>query len=638
MRAQTLQVSWHGGEPVLSLDFSPSGLLATGGLDKTVRLWKLVVHPESPDTPPTLAFVYELKHHTTAINAVRFSPDGCTLASGADDGHIILWRPAPHEPPPLLFGTEANKDNDPAHLWRPRKHCRGITGDVSDLSWAADSSALAAGTLSNELNLVNNSNGDVLARYHHHVHFVQGVSWSPRGDQILTMSLDKSLKAYCLKEYAGQGSGAKKPRGAVGLATRAAEFNKPDTLRMRPFLSSRTQTPATETDQPPPGPSGQRRISDQGTITNHHHHHHNNNNNMDTGGDQPQPPVGDGDPTTALDGTHDGTTRKRKKERYALFHDEQSVGFYRRLAFSPCGSFAVAPAGLLPTSPKDDQPRNCTYVLSRNDLMNPVAVLLGPTTPTVAVRFCPVPFALRAMSTKVEENPVEPQITPSETAATATGEPPTTITAATTFPHTSSPFLDLPARFAFAVASKESVFVYHTESAVPVAVAGGLHFAEITDLAWTPDGTSLVVSSRDGYCSVLTFSPHELGVTLSPEEVPAEMRGVLYPTPATAKVTKQKTPRGDQEGEAPKDGDGEDDDDDHDEDDDNDMKEGDGGQGGAREPPTSTVDPAPIAEVENGNADPLVGRKRINPTPVSGPGPVRKRIVPTPVTDRGGNP
>ena len=52
MRAQTLQVSWHGGEPVLSLDFSPSGLLATGGLDKTVRLWKLVVHPESPDTPP----------------------------------------------------------------------------------------------------------------------------------------------------------------------------------------------------------------------------------------------------------------------------------------------------------------------------------------------------------------------------------------------------------------------------------------------------------------------------------------------------------------------------------------------------------------------------------------------------------
>jgi chromatin assembly factor 1 subunit B len=46
MKATTLQILWHGKDPVLTLDFHPSGLLATGGADKDVRvrihvLWNL---------------------------------------------------------------------------------------------------------------------------------------------------------------------------------------------------------------------------------------------------------------------------------------------------------------------------------------------------------------------------------------------------------------------------------------------------------------------------------------------------------------------------------------------------------------------------------------------------------------------
>ena len=42
MRAKTLQVVWHDKKPVFSLDFHPSGLLATGGGDNDVKLWKVV--------------------------------------------------------------------------------------------------------------------------------------------------------------------------------------------------------------------------------------------------------------------------------------------------------------------------------------------------------------------------------------------------------------------------------------------------------------------------------------------------------------------------------------------------------------------------------------------------------------------
>ena len=38
MRIKTLQVVWHSQKPIYSVDFHPSGLLATGGGDKDVKV------------------------------------------------------------------------------------------------------------------------------------------------------------------------------------------------------------------------------------------------------------------------------------------------------------------------------------------------------------------------------------------------------------------------------------------------------------------------------------------------------------------------------------------------------------------------------------------------------------------------
>ncbi len=40
-KLKTLQIVWHGKEPVYSLDFHPNGLLVTSGADKEIKTWKV---------------------------------------------------------------------------------------------------------------------------------------------------------------------------------------------------------------------------------------------------------------------------------------------------------------------------------------------------------------------------------------------------------------------------------------------------------------------------------------------------------------------------------------------------------------------------------------------------------------------
>ena len=52
----------------------------------------------------------ELIGHTARVSSVAFSPDGNTLASGNDDGTVLLWDLAPAEPEPPRFAADVNND------------------------------------------------------------------------------------------------------------------------------------------------------------------------------------------------------------------------------------------------------------------------------------------------------------------------------------------------------------------------------------------------------------------------------------------------------------------------------------------------------------------------------------------------
>ncbi|XP_068652928.1 chromatin assembly factor 1 subunit FAS2 [Aristolochia californica] len=155
-----------------------------------------------------------------------------------------------------------------------------------------------------------------------------------------------------------------------------------------------------------------------------------------------------------------------------LFHDETLPSFFRRLAWSPDGSFLVAPAGSSKFSSASET-INTAYVISRKDLSRPALQLPGASKPVIAIRFCPVLFSLRGSN--------------------------------------KDGLFKLPYRVIFAVATLNSLYIYDTESIPPIAVLAGLHYAAVTDIAWSSDAKHLAMSSQDGYCTLVEFEDDELG-------------------------------------------------------------------------------------------------------------------------------
>jgi WD40 repeat protein len=72
---------------VASVAFHPTApLLATGGLDNIVKLWRL----SSDNSSATC--VATLEGCRSSVRSVAFHPTAPLLATGTDDGIVKLWR------------------------------------------------------------------------------------------------------------------------------------------------------------------------------------------------------------------------------------------------------------------------------------------------------------------------------------------------------------------------------------------------------------------------------------------------------------------------------------------------------------------------------------------------------------------
>ncbi|KAI0088366.1 WD40-repeat-containing domain protein [Irpex rosettiformis] len=63
----------------------------------------------------------------------------------------------------------------------------------------------------------------------------------------------------------------------------------------------------------------------------------------------------------------------------------------------------------------------------------------------------------------------------------------------------------LPYRMLYAVATMDTIAIYDTQQAGPICMLTKLHYDEFTDMSWSPDGQCLMLSSRDGYCTIVVF-------------------------------------------------------------------------------------------------------------------------------------
>lgn len=93
-----------------------SKLLATSG-DATVTLWDFAGRGPEGSTP------IQLQGHKTVCTCLAFSPTKCVLASGSQDGSVLVWQPR-HAHKPVRYGF--------------------VEGEVTGLAWAPDHGALVA--------------------------------------------------------------------------------------------------------------------------------------------------------------------------------------------------------------------------------------------------------------------------------------------------------------------------------------------------------------------------------------------------------------------------------------------------------------------------------------------------------------
>ncbi|CAG9579104.1 unnamed protein product [Danaus chrysippus] len=161
-----------------------------------------------------------------------------------------------------------------------------------------------------------------------------------------------------------------------------------------------------------------------------------------------------------------------------LYHDDTLQTYYRRLHFSPDGMFIAVPAGKIePEQGKlEIKPMNAVYIYTRHSLKTPACVV-PCGEPALVCRWSPVRRACRA-------------------------PPP-------------SSGLQAAPRLLLAVATRRSLLLYDTHQRAPVALISNIHYTRITDLSWSSDGLTLVASSTDGFCSVVSFTEEELGEAIT---------------------------------------------------------------------------------------------------------------------------
>ncbi|KAL7567408.1 hypothetical protein ACA910_010292 [Epithemia clementina (nom. ined.)] len=387
--------------------------------------------------------------------------------------------------------------------------------------------------------VVEEDEWQVVCRISEHSHFVQGVAYDPLGVYLASMSNDRSVRLYPRKATAKT-----LKKVVVAVLTKKqqqlAAQQQPQPLEANEEASPQGITSVTHS---PHGTAAERPTVAAPTSNNNH----NDNTNALTPQQEQALALQEWIATTKFElaktrvikyaprPTENDTAGTNAPPRHCWFADESTVeSFFRRLAWTVDGRFLLCPTALYKPKPvaaatttnmmnhpnssttttnQDDASstttgaaQNAVLVFARHNFDEPYKILTGLTRPAVAIRPNPVLFELPQDHRVEDDHPNNDgddddnkENTPLHSSSSSS----------------SSSSRSSSYRSLFCVLTWDSVLLYDTYSSHPLAVLSGLHYANLTDAAWTPDGHDLLVSSSDGYVSLIRFAPGELGTPIS---------------------------------------------------------------------------------------------------------------------------
>ncbi|KAH6990843.1 WD40-repeat-containing domain protein [Ilyonectria sp. MPI-CAGE-AT-0026] len=550
MKATPLIINWHDqNAPVYSAHFEPGarGRLATAGGDNHVRIWKV----QSDGEDRKVEYLSTLSKHNQAVNVVRWAPKGELLASAGDDGNVILW--VPSETPQSNFGSEGQEDKE---SWRAKHMCRSSGAEIYDLAWSPDGAHFIIGSMDNIARIYNAHSGTLVRQIAEHCHYVQGVTWDPLNEYIATQSSDRSVHVYSLKTKDGQytlSQDDKPPRLASHIKADLPPRRISSSSPAPPDFGHRSQlsvldsgtsagspvpsAPGTPTSFPLP-------MNPPSVVSHSRRSSFSSRRSVSPAPSMPLPAVMPMEPSPKPPVISTGLGVKNAN----LYANETLTSFFRRLTFTPDGCLLLTPSGQYQNqhpAEKDAKPSyeiiNTVYIYTRGGINKPpIAHLPGHKKPSVVVKCSPIFYALRqsppttrniTIDTSSAEDPIPslPEPLSKQSPASSVMDPPPPPAAPSTPAESTSvsskgasaetgastpgpkPAFSLPYRMVYAVATQDSVLLYDTQQKTPICVVSNLHCATFTDLAWSSDGLTLMISSSDGFCSTLSFSPGELG-------------------------------------------------------------------------------------------------------------------------------